>query len=202
MKKENFPQSSGTESFIFSSCVESTADCSLSEGCRALCWLSSIHAWWRMRRRRVMIFFISLRQVMRLHSTMIYRWVNSGQEPIAALPHICILGGQFFFGLRDESEPTAPANEDLVGTNSFQECWLCASACVGRREKKNKKKHRGPSKCDKTKRISTFCLPTCVLKSLRESGPSSCQLQVSLWGWVHACVCFPGKIVFLAWPTG
>lgn len=96
MKKENFPQSSGTESFIFSSCVESTADCSLSEGCRALCWLSSIHAWWRMRRRRVMIFFISLRQVMRLHSTMIYRWVNSGQEPIPALPHICILGGQFF----------------------------------------------------------------------------------------------------------
>lgn len=96
MKKENFPQSSGTESFIFSSCVESTADCSLSEGCRALCWLSSIHAWWRMRRRRVMIFFISLRQVMRLYSTMIYRWVNSGQEPIPALPHICILGGQFF----------------------------------------------------------------------------------------------------------
>lgn len=143
MKKENFPQSSGTESFIFSSCVESTADCSLSEGCRALCWLSSIHAWWRMRRRRVMIFFISLRQVMRLHSTMIYRWVNSGQEPIAALPHICILGGQFFFGLRDESEPTAPANEDLVGTHSFQECWLCASACVGRREKK-KKKAPGP----------------------------------------------------------
>lgn len=69
-------------------------------------------------------------------------------------------------------------------------------------KKKKKKKHRGPSKCDKTKRISTFCLPTCVLKSLRESGPSSCQLQVSLCGWVHACVCFPGKIVFLAWPTG
>ena len=33
-------------------------------------------------------------------------------------------------------------------------------------------------------------MPTCVLKSLRELGPSSHQLQVSLCGWVHACV-FP-----------
>ena len=52
----------------------------------------------------------------------------------------------FFFGLRDENEPTAPANEDLVGANSFQEPWLCASACVGRRKKKKKKKAPGPFK--------------------------------------------------------
>lgn len=136
----------------------------------------------------------------------IQQWFTDGliqvRNPYPRFLTFASSGASFFFGLRDENEPTAPANEDLVGTHSFQECWLCASACVGRREKKNKKKHRGPSKCDKTKRISTFCLPTCVLKSLRESGPSSCQLQVSLCGWVHACVCFPGKIVFLAWPTG
>ena len=50
--------------------------------------------------------------------------------------------GASFLGLCDENEPTAPANEDLVGTNSFQERWLCVSACVGRREK-NKKKSTG-----------------------------------------------------------
>ena len=198
--KENFPQSSGTESFFLIMCWVYS---SLGEGCWALCWLSSIHAWWRTLRRCVI--FIFHRQALRPYSTVIYRWVNSGQKPQPALPRICILGASFFFfffWLRDENEPTAPANEDLVGANSFQERWLCASACVGRRKKKKKKKSTGA--LQNAVKQNRYLHSVCRHAFLSLSGS---------WGRVlinYKClcvdefmhVCFPGKIVFFAWPTG
>lgn len=83
-----------------------------------------------------------------IYSTMIYRWVNSGQRTFLHFLTIVSLGQ--FFGLHevthDGNEPTVPANEDLVGTNSFQDMWGGrASAYVGKR-----KKHRSNCCAQKT----------------------------------------------------
>lgn len=73
-----------------------------------------------------------------IYSTMIYRWVNSGQRTF--LRFLTILSSGQFFGLHevthDGNEPTVPANEDLVGTNSFQDMW--GGACFGIRRQKKK----------------------------------------------------------------
>ena len=148
--KENFPQSSGTESFFLVMCWVYS---SLGEGCWALCWLSSIHAWWRTLRRCVI--FIFHRQALRPYSTVIYRWVNSGQKPQPALPRICILGASFFFFSLDCV--TRMSRPRLLMRTLWVQIPFRSVDCVLRhvwaegKKKKKKKKHRGPSKCRKTK---------------------------------------------------
>lgn len=63
-------------------------------------------------------------------SVRILTQVKPGQQPFLPFPNISIF--RPVFGPHEathENEPTVSANEDLVGTNSFQDVCVCASVC-------------------------------------------------------------------------
>lgn len=196
-EKENFPQSSGTESFFLVMCWVYS---SLGEGCWALCWLSSIHAWWRTLRRCVI--FIFHRQALRPYSTVIYRWVNSGQKPQPALPRICILGASFFFFFLDCV--TRMSRPRLLMRTLWVQIPFRSVDCVLRHVWAEGKKKKSTGALQNAVKQNRYLHSVCRHAFLSLSGS---------WGRVlinYKClcvdefmhVCFPGKIVFFAWPTG
>lgn len=84
-----------------------------------------------------------------------------------------------------ENEPTEPANEDLVGANSFQD--VCATMC------RQKKKHCEKRPTENVIKKSTFCRLTCMNYNSRHEWldtQNSCTRTITS---VSACMspCIP-----------